>query len=376
MCGEWENEIPLNTILPKVPEELRSLILGNTGIQVYFRINRHDAQLLAKEAFEYSGYEVKSVHLNWGPDYWSLGEEWEFNTEALQTLPPRVCYAKHKIEGGVIPFRTVEIEPPWETLGIEEHEFRDLMRAFHFGSDYLVPREELAALSYQRQRFITKKPEEKEAKEEKVVEIPARPPLKKVERRRIEEPAVAASMEKPLAALPEIQERGKSQHRYLQTLIKRRAEEKGFRAVVEQPISGGSGRVDVSLERNGRKIACEISITTSDEQELSNIEKCLAPGYEKVILCSPEKKTLEKVKTFVSRELKESKKERVLFLKPEEPFFYLEQKAASWASKEERIKGYRVKVQYQPVVESEKKTRREAVGEVILQALRRMKEEK
>ena len=96
--------------------------------------------------------------------------------------------------------------------------------------------------------------------------------------------------------MPEIQERGKSQHRYLQTLIKRMAEEKGFRAVVEQPTPDGTGRVDVSLERDGRKIACEISVTTTDEQELSNIEKCLAAGYEKVILCSPEKKTLEKVR--------------------------------------------------------------------------------
>jgi hypothetical protein len=154
------------------------------------------------------------------------------------------------------------------------------------------------------------------------------------------------------------------------------AEEKGFRAVVEQPTPDGMGRVDVSLEGDGRKIACEISITTNGEQELSNIEKCLASGYEKVILCSPEKKTLEKVKTYVSRKLKESEKERVLFLQPEELFFYLEQEAASWAGKEERIKGYRVKVQYQPVMDSEKKAKREAVGQVILHALKRMKEEK
>ena len=41
--------------LAQIPAELRSLILVNTGIQVYFRLNRQDSQLLAKEAFKYEG---------------------------------------------------------------------------------------------------------------------------------------------------------------------------------------------------------------------------------------------------------------------------------------------------------------------------------
>lgn len=45
--------------LAQISEELRSLILGNAGIQVYFRLNRQDASLLAKEAFRYSGRRSK-----------------------------------------------------------------------------------------------------------------------------------------------------------------------------------------------------------------------------------------------------------------------------------------------------------------------------
>jgi hypothetical protein len=146
--------------------------------------------------------------------------------------------------------------------------------------------------------------------------------------------------------------------------------------VIEQPTPDGRGKVDVSLEYDGRKIACEISVTTTDEQELSNIEKCLGAGYEKVILCSPEKKSLEKIRNLISKRLKPTDQGKVLFFQPEELFFYLEKEAAAFAGKEERIKGYKVKVQFQPVREAEKKTRREAVGQVILQALRRMKEEK
>ena len=47
--------------LAQIPEELRSLILGNAGIQAYFRLKRHDASILAKEAFEYSGLDRKSA---------------------------------------------------------------------------------------------------------------------------------------------------------------------------------------------------------------------------------------------------------------------------------------------------------------------------
>lgn len=131
--------------LAQIPEELRSLILGNTGIQVYFRLNRHDAQALAKEGFEYSGFEVKSVSGH-RPKYWSLGEEWERYTSELQNLPPRVCYVKHKIEGGIIAIRTVDIAAA--------NEYLNLIKTIPFGKKYLVSREELKSLQEQRQKSI------------------------------------------------------------------------------------------------------------------------------------------------------------------------------------------------------------------------------
>jgi len=41
---------------------------------------------------------------------------------------------------------------------------------------------------------------------------------------------------------------------------------------------------------------------------------------------------------------------------------------------EERVKGYSIKVQYQPPEEEEKKAKQEAIAQVILQSLRRQKE--
>lgn len=51
-------------------------------------------------------------------------------------------------------------------------------------------------------------------------------------------------------------------------------------------------------------------------------------------------------------------------------------RAAAELTKEERVKGYKVKVQYQAASDEEKKVKREAVAQVILRALKRMKEKK
>jgi len=161
--------------LAQISTELRSLILGNTGIQVYFRTNRHDAQLLAKEAFEYSGYELKNVSLR-GSKYWSLGEEWEKHIGELQALPPRSCYVKHKIQGGVIPIHTVEIESVYPQFEMDESEYQLFLRNQPFGQKYLVKRKDLSIATAQRQAITDKAIEEREKKkiqqsEKKIEEV-------------------------------------------------------------------------------------------------------------------------------------------------------------------------------------------------------------
>jgi len=157
--------------LAQISNQLKSLILGNTGIQAFFRINRQDAQLLAKEAFEYSGFQVKSVSLS-GEKYWSLGEEWEKHTEELQKLPLRSCYIKHKIEGGLIPINTVQVFSTGERLGMNENECEEFMKRLPFGQKYLVKREKMAALAEKRQRLIEEKIEKRTRKE--IEEAPAK----------------------------------------------------------------------------------------------------------------------------------------------------------------------------------------------------------
>ncbi len=82
-------------------------------------------------------------------------------------------------------------------------------------------------------------------------------------------------------------------------------EEKGYRTTIEEPVPNGR-RVDVGLELGGKKTACEISVTSTDEQELSNIEKCLRAGYERVIICSPERRALDRIKAMVIQRIGDS----------------------------------------------------------------------
>jgi hypothetical protein len=103
------------------------------------------------------------------------------------------------------------------------------------------------------------------------------------------------------------------------------------------------------LERDGRRTACEISVTTSEEQELSSTQKCLAAGYDTEILCSPKSRALNKVKALASQELVQSEQGKVLFLVPEELYFYLEKQVADEVDTQERVNGYKVKVRYRPV---------------------------
>ena len=79
-----------------------------------------------------------------GPNYWSLGEEWERHTEELQGLSPRECYAKHRIQGGLVALHTVEVKPPRTTAEMKEQEFEALVNGYQLGQRYLVERKEPA----------------------------------------------------------------------------------------------------------------------------------------------------------------------------------------------------------------------------------------
>jgi hypothetical protein len=179
---------------------------------------------------------------------------------------------------------------------------------------------------------------------------------------------------KPKPKEPPLLGKGGQQHKYLQQIVKRMAEEKGFKATIEKSVLGGKGSIDVALERDGRQIACEISVSTSTEQELGNIQKCLASGCESVFVLSPEKKTLSSIREAVDSSLEKNEAARIRYLTLEDFLSFLDEEEANAATKEQTVRGYKVKVKYRPLGEAERKAKRQAIVQTILQAMRRMKE--
>lgn len=362
--------------LSQIPDSLRGLILASAGLQVFFRVNRQDANLLAKEVFQYSGFEVKSEGVN-RPVLWSYAEEWEHKIGDLQHLAPRTCYAKHKIQGGAVELYTVGIAPPWEELDITEDEYLGFLETVPFGQHYLRCRGALAEESLERQKTLRTEKSIRPPEQMEPMIAPAAPlPCATEIATTAERPCViVAPTASPAVVQPQTDPVVEREHRRLQHLIKRMAEQCGYRATIEQPTEDGLGRVDVALVRDDTSIACEVSVTTSPEHELANIQKGLASGYDQVILCSHDKKTLEKTRVLCVAELPQSDQEKLSFLEPDELVLLLEEDAAKNAGKVERIKGYRVKVNYQPVQDAEKKTKRQAIAHVLLRSLRHEKQQ-
>jgi len=123
---------------------------------------------------------------------------------------------------------------------------------------------------------------------------------------------------------PKTAGRGGEHHKYLQQLIKRWGENRGYLVTIEKPILDGLGSVDVALEKGSRLIACGVSVTTDAEHEVGNVQKCLAAGFEDVILISSEKKVLTAARQALVGALSTAQYKRLRFLSPEEAFSFIE----------------------------------------------------
>lgn len=163
------------------------------------------------------------------------------------------------------------------------------------------------------------------------------------------------------------QGRGGREHKYLQNLIRRLAEDRGFVAKIEETVLGGGGRVDVHLERAGLKIACEISVSTNPEREIENIQKCLAAGYDRVIFVSPVKKTLRDVERTAHDSLSGESADRLCLATPEEVVALLDETASLGAGPTaSTVRGYKVRVKYRAPSSTESRARAEAISKVLV----------
>lgn len=131
-------------------------------------------------------------------------------------------------------------------------------------------------------------------------------------------PKDAGPTEPPPPTLPG---RGGPQHKYLQSLVRRLAEDRGFHVTVEKTVLDGHGHIDVALERDGLSIACEICVTTRAKHEVANLTKGLAAGFDYAVLICADEVTLDGARAL----LVYAADERIRFLVPNGLIAFLDQ---------------------------------------------------
>lgn len=173
---------------------------------------------------------------------------------------------------------------------------------------------------------------------------------KLVAKEEIPEPKVEAEkqdiQEKGQEYLETIKEKEEvREHRYIQVYIKKIAEQRGFKATIEETIN--NGRVDVSLVKDDLKIACEIAVFNSVEYEVKNIQKCLNAGYSFICVVSKDERHLEKIQEKITDGIKNQT--GIHFFAPNQITEFLDSFVENERREVKRIRGYRVKVNYRTV---------------------------
>ena len=321
--------------------DVASAVIANPYTRICFRLGDFDAKRLA-EGFSF--FDAKDLqNLKAGEAICRVERaEYDFNLRTFQ-LPAVDAAAAARCREAIIARSRERYAARRET--VEQAEPRPLTPppAHPAPRETVAPKEVRAAL-----------------KTETVV-----PPPKRMPRAEVMPPV--PSVRSPSDG------RGGPQHKYLQDLVRRWASSKDWKTTIEKPILDGLGSVDVALERDGQSIACEISISTGIEHETLNIRKCLAAGFGHVVLMLPERKAIAKAKAAVTAALTEDESKKVRVLTPEDFFAFVNSLEAQAAGREGKVRGYKVKVQYRAVGDAEEKVRKQAISDVIMGALKKLK---
>lgn len=322
--------------------EVLNSVLSNPYTRVCFRVGDQDARTLA-EGFQH------------------------FDARDLQSLSTGQAIARVERSEFDFNLATTPLPPADEAEGAGLREHVVARTRERFGR----PRGEV-------ERLLARPGEEAGAATE-IVAVPTSPSPPRRETAGDQSPAGPAPPELVTVAVPAPASnsgRGGKQHKYLQSLVCRWADANDWRATVEERVLDGLGHVDVALRKGEHALACEIGITTSPEHEVGNIQKCLAAGFQRVLVVSPEKKTLTQIRTLAVKSLEKEPSDKVSYCTPEELFDLLDAAEAESTTSEQTVRGYKVRVRFKASKPEEREEKRSAVSGVIAKAMKRMKRTK
>lgn len=221
-------------------EDVLSAVLANAYTRVVFRVSEQDARALE------SGFSI-------------------FNAADLQNLGTGEAIAR--IERPTFDFNLRTVPQGQAPPGVLASH-RDAVRASS-RVRYSTPREEVdAALQIRSDSRDVGEAEDVEPRDASV---------NRERKPRHRQTSVEAGSQ-PLPG------RGGAEHKYLQSLVRRVAEERGFSVAIEKTVLDGHGYVDVALSKVGLSVACEICITTRPDHEVGNLTKCMSAGFDYAVL--------------------------------------------------------------------------------------------
>lgn len=254
-------------------EEVAGAVLGNAYTRLVFRVGDQDARTLADGFSFFEAKDLQNLGLGQAiarierPDF-----DFNLGTTSLARVPEHTAF-EH---------RTAVV---------------DASRA-----RYAKPKAEVEAIL------------RTDISEEKREDEPPAP------RRRRTVKAELPVLSQPAAVGERLPGRGGPQHKYLQSLVRKLAEDRGYAVSVERPVLDGHGHIDVHLQRGDLSIGCEISVTTVAEHEAQNLAKCLSSGFTYAVLISPDEETLAEAQTLFGHHDK-----RVRFVSPDGFIAFLEE---------------------------------------------------
>jgi hypothetical protein len=329
----------LRQIASRDPELANSVLGAHT--RICFRVGDQDAQKLAE------GFSV-------------------FTEKDLQNLG--IGEAICRIERSEYDFnlRTVQLQATEVALAQERRaSLTNMSRA-----TYARPRAEVEAV-LQAERLVTSAPEQEAAP---IVHAPSRRTREVRAPDRIQESIRGPLRDKSLLP-PQASStpgRGGLDHKYWQSFIKAWADKKGYRATIEKQVLDGAGSIDVAVESTVWSVAFEISVTSTLDQELKNVQKCLAAGFQRVVLVLPIGKAVARARERIGTGVDEQNRGRLHFVPADELPRFFSALEAEAAGTEGTVQGYKVKVEYKTIGEAEMKDRRRRISDVLLRSLRKL----
>ncbi len=165
--------------------------------------------------------------------------------------------------------------------------------------------------------------------------------------------------------------KGGPRHVEIQQQLKRAGEAHGFRSIIEYPVGASGESIDLVFVKDALKIACEISVTTSPQDELRNAKKCLRQGFSTIVMASAESSAVESLRTVIERELSPIDSAKLKFMHAEDVAAFLAEAASTNPTTgENRVHGFKIRRTYAKIPAAERAAKMNAFWNLLAEEMK------